>query len=116
MTHAPSPTVAGPTMTDAMPMPILNTFAGNPLNRAGDLRTTDGWLAEQAERTDALAMVFWDGRPLLEDHPDGPRLTFIDLNHARPFFDHFPSSFGVRVTERAIISTVRPGTSPITVI
>ena len=66
-----------------MALPVLNTFAGNPLDRAGELRTTDGWLEEQAERTDALALVFWDGQPLLEDHPNGPRLTFIDLTHAR---------------------------------
>ena len=66
-----------------MTLPVVNTFAGNPLNRAGELRTTDGWLAEQAARTDALAMVFWDGQPLVEDHPDGPRLTFIALSHAR---------------------------------
>ena len=66
-----------------MALPVLNTFAGNPLDRAGELRTTDGWLAEQAARTDALAMVFWAGRPLLEDHADGPRLAWIALTHAR---------------------------------
>ena len=66
-----------------MALPVLNTFAGNPLDRAGELRTTDGWVAEQAERADALAMVFWEGKPLLEDHADGPRLTFVAMTHAQ---------------------------------
>lgn len=66
-----------------MALPALNTFAGNPLDRAGDLRNTPEWLAEQGESPDALAMVFWDGQPLLEDHADGPRLSFIALSHAR---------------------------------
>jgi NAD+ diphosphatase len=66
-----------------MALPVLNTFAGNPLDRAGDFRNTPEWLAEQGESPDALAMVFWDGQPLLEDHPDGPRLAWLALTHAR---------------------------------
>jgi NAD+ diphosphatase len=66
-----------------MALPVLNTFAGNPLDRAGDFRNTPEWLVEQGESPDALAMVFWDGQPLLEDHPDGPRLAWLALTHAR---------------------------------
>lgn len=66
-----------------MVLPVLNTFAGNPLDRAGDFRNTPEWLAEQGESPDALAMVFWDGQPLVEDHADGPRLAWISLTHAR---------------------------------
>jgi NAD+ diphosphatase len=66
-----------------MALPVLNTFAGNPLDRAGDFRNTPEWLVEQGESPDALAMVFWDGQPLLEDHPDGPRLVWLALTHAR---------------------------------
>ena len=66
-----------------MTLPILNTFAGNPLDRAGDLRNDPAWLAEQEERADALAMVLWEGKPLLEAGPDGPRLAWIALPHAR---------------------------------
>ena len=65
-----------------MPLPIVNTFAGNPLDRAGELRSTDGWLAEQAARPEALALVMWQGRPLVEDHADGPRLAWLSLSHA----------------------------------
>ncbi len=66
-----------------MSLPLLNTFAGNPLDRAGDLRNDASWLAEQAASADALAMILWEGRPLLEDHPDGPRLAWVDMVHAR---------------------------------
>ena len=66
-----------------MPFPPLNTFAGNPLDRGGDLRQDPVWLAEQAASSDALAMVLWEGRPLLEDPVDGPRLAWIALRHAR---------------------------------
>ena len=66
-----------------MALPVLNTFAGNPLDRAGDFRNTPEWLVEQAANPDATAMVLWDGQPLLEDHPDGPRLVWLSLTHAR---------------------------------
>ena len=65
-----------------MVLPVLNTFAGNPLDRAGDQRNSPDWLAEQAASSEALACVFWDGQPLLEDHADGPRLTWLALSHA----------------------------------
>ena len=66
-----------------MALPLLNTFAGNPLDRAGDFRNTAEWLVEQGESADALAMVFWEGQPLLEDHVEGPRLAWLALTHAR---------------------------------
>lgn len=66
-----------------MALPALNTFAGNPLDRAGDQRNDPAWLADQAARPDALAMVLWEGRPLLEEGPDGPRLRWLGLEHAR---------------------------------
>lgn len=65
-----------------MPLPALNTFAGNPLDRAGDRRNDADWLAQQADSPEAMAMVLWEGRPLLEDHADGPRLAWIGLPHA----------------------------------
>jgi NAD+ diphosphatase len=66
-----------------MALPALNTFAGNPLDRAGDRRNDPDWLAEQGANPEALAMVIWQGKPLLEDHADGPRLRWLDLKHAR---------------------------------
>ncbi len=66
-----------------MPLPLLNIFAGNPLDRAGDRREDRDWLAAQAENPEAVAMVLWGGRPLLEDHADGPRLSWVGINLAR---------------------------------
>ena len=66
-----------------MPLPLINTFAGNPLDRAGDLRNDPDWLAERADKPDAVALVMWDGRPLVEEHADGPRLRWLALAHAR---------------------------------
>lgn len=66
-----------------MPLPVLNTFAGNPLDRGGDQRNDATWLAGQAARPDALTLLIWNGGPLIEDHADGPRLAWIDLSHAR---------------------------------
>lgn len=65
-----------------MPLTALNTFAGNPLDRAGDRRSDPDWLAEQGGRDDALALVMWEGRPLLEAG-DEPRLAWLALAHAR---------------------------------
>ena len=65
-----------------MPLTALNTFAGNPLDRAGDRRNDPDWLAEQGARDDALALVLWEGRPLLEVG-DEPRLAWLALAHAR---------------------------------
>jgi NAD+ diphosphatase len=65
-----------------MPLTALNTFAGNPLDRAGDRRNDPDWLAEQGARDDALAQVMWEGRPLLEAG-DEPRLAWLALAHAR---------------------------------
>ncbi len=66
-----------------MTLTPVNTFAGNPLERAGDLRNDPAWLAEQSARPDALALVLWEGRPLIEDTAEGPRLTWLDMGHAR---------------------------------
>jgi len=65
-----------------MSLPALNTFAGNPLDRAGDRRNDPDWLAEQAADPEALALVLWEGRPLLEAEGE-PRLAWLAMAHAR---------------------------------
>jgi NAD+ diphosphatase len=65
-----------------MPLPALNTFAGNPLDRAGDRRNDPDWLAERAADPEALALVLWEGRPLLETGGE-PRLAWLPMAHAR---------------------------------
>lgn len=85
-TENPTPRMGlgGPTMvSDGMALLPTNTFAGNPLDRAGDRRNDAAWLAEQEANPEALAMVLWEGSPLIEDGPDGPRLAWLSLAHAR---------------------------------
>lgn len=64
-------------------MPHRNAFSGNPLDRSGDLRNDAAWLAEQEANPEALAMVLWEGRPLVEPHEGGERLIWLALAHAR---------------------------------
>lgn len=65
-----------------MPLPALNTFAGNPLDRAGDRRNDPEWLTQQAADPETLALVLWEGRPLLEGEGE-PRLVWLPMAHAR---------------------------------
>ena len=65
-----------------MPLPALNIFAGNPLDRAGDRRNDEAWLAAQESNPEALALVLWEGRPLIEAHADGPRLRWLGMARA----------------------------------
>ena len=60
-----------------------NIFAGNPLDRAGDLRNDPDWLAEQADKPYAQALALWEGRPLIEETDQGPRLVWLSMTHAR---------------------------------
>lgn len=64
-------------------MPHTNVFSGNPLDRSGDLRNDAAWLGEQEANPEALAMVLWEGRPLVEDHEGGQRLVWLALSHGR---------------------------------
>jgi NAD+ diphosphatase len=54
-----------------------NTFAGNPLDRASDRRMDEAWLAEKQGAEDSLALAIWNGKPLLEKGPEGPRLAYL---------------------------------------
>jgi len=65
-----------------MSLPALNTFSGDPLDRAGDLRNDPERLAEQVAHPGAVAMVLWEGQPLVEA-TDPPRLAWLALTHAR---------------------------------
>lgn len=66
-----------------MPLPALNTFAGNPLDRGGDRRNEPVWMTAQGEREDALALILWRDGPLLETTAAGPRLAWLSLSAAR---------------------------------
>ncbi|HVI31112.1 NAD(+) diphosphatase [Phenylobacterium sp.] len=62
---------------------FLNTFAGNPLDRASDRRGDAEWLAAQLASPDALGLALWNGKPLVEKaaepRPDGGDLQIAYL-------------------------------------
>ena len=56
----------------------LNTFAGNPLDRVSERRREPEWLERQLEADATTVMAFWNGSPLTQDGPAGPRLARIE--------------------------------------
>ena len=50
---------------------FMNTFAGNPLDRASDRRPDKDWIGRQLASPDALAFPLWNGRPFVETAKDG---------------------------------------------
>lgn len=54
-----------------------NTFAGNPLDRASDRRGDPEWLAAQLAEPSSLGVVFWNGRPLVEDREGGVQIAYL---------------------------------------
>lgn len=50
---------------------FVNTFAGNPLNRASDRRTDPAWIAEKLADPESLGIALWDGKPLVETGKEG---------------------------------------------
>ncbi|MDE2486940.1 MAG: NADH pyrophosphatase, partial [Alphaproteobacteria bacterium] len=50
---------------------FLNTFAGNPLDRASDRRSDAEWIARQLASPDGLAIPMWNGRPFVESGKQG---------------------------------------------
>ena len=66
------------------PRTYLNTFAGNPLDRGGDLRSDPEWLARHLGDPVAMAVAMWDGQPFVEDAPEGGfRLAYLRADMAR---------------------------------
>ena len=56
---------------------IVNTFAGNPLNRASERRSDAAWLQAQRDDPNSLALALWNGKPLVEDAPGGEKAVRI---------------------------------------
>ena len=56
---------------------VVNTYAGNPLDRASDRRSDAGWIAERLAQPDASAIALWNGQPLIEASGRGERLVYL---------------------------------------
>jgi NAD+ diphosphatase len=50
---------------------FLNTFAGNPLDRASDRRAKPEWIAEQLAAPGSLGIALWNGKPFVEASKEG---------------------------------------------
>ncbi|HWA63181.1 MAG TPA: NAD(+) diphosphatase [Caulobacteraceae bacterium] len=50
---------------------FMNTFAGNPLNRASERRGDAAWIAEKLASPDSLAVAIWNGKPFVETAKGG---------------------------------------------
>jgi len=48
---------------------FVNTFAGNPLDRASERRGDAAWLAEQLASPESLGIALWNGKPFVEKTP-----------------------------------------------
>jgi NAD+ diphosphatase len=65
---------------------IVNTFAGNPLNRASERRTDAAWIKQQLDHPESLALALWNGKPLVEDTPGADksvRIAYLGTPMAR---------------------------------
>jgi NAD+ diphosphatase len=50
---------------------FTNVFAGNPLDRVSERRPDTEWIARHAASDEALGVVLWNGKPLVETAKDG---------------------------------------------
>jgi NAD+ diphosphatase len=56
---------------------FTNVFAGNPLDRASDRRSNTAWVAEKLADPTSLALVLWNGKPMVEAKKDDPKASQI---------------------------------------
>ena len=61
---------------------FTNTFAGNPLDRCSYRRTDGAWLAERLADPASLAVVLWNGKPMLEDSKSGTLIAYLQAKTA----------------------------------
>lgn len=63
---------------------FMNTFAGNPLDRASDRRPDADWIARQLASADSLAFPMWNGRPFVETRKaGGEQIAYVPTKIAR---------------------------------
>src|SRR3954467_12375135 len=57
--------------------PPINTYAGNPLDRAADKRADAAWLTTHAAGADSLYVALWNRKPLVEPRDDGLQIAYL---------------------------------------
>jgi NAD+ diphosphatase len=62
----------------------MNTFAGNPLDRASERRRDSAWIAEKLAAPDSLGIALWNGKVLVEDAKGGGvQIAYLSADMAR---------------------------------
>jgi NAD+ diphosphatase len=58
---------------------FMNVFAGNPLDRVSDRRSKPEWVAARLADPDSLALVIWNGKPMVETPKPGggPQIAYV---------------------------------------
>ncbi|MDB5475873.1 MAG: MutT/nudix family protein [Phenylobacterium sp.] len=56
---------------------FMNTFAGNPLDRASDKRPDADWIARQLASPDSLVFAVWNGQPFVEPREGGVQIAYM---------------------------------------
>jgi NAD+ diphosphatase len=58
---------------------FMNTFAGNPLDRASDRRRDEAWIAEKLAAPDSLGVALWNGKVFVENAKggDGAQIAYL---------------------------------------
>jgi NAD+ diphosphatase len=58
--------------------PAINTYAGNPLDRAAERRADTAWLEARAADPESLYLAFWNKRPLVEKRgAEGLQIAYL---------------------------------------
>jgi len=63
---------------------FMNVFAGNPLDRASYRRAEPDWVEARLADPDSLALVMWNGRPMVENRKEGgAQIAYVRADLAR---------------------------------
>jgi NAD+ diphosphatase len=57
--------------------PAINTYAGNPLDRAAERRVEPDWLQAKSADPDSLFIALWNKKPLVETRDDGLQIAYL---------------------------------------
>jgi NAD+ diphosphatase len=67
---------------------FTNVFAGNPLDRASYQRSQSEWVAQKVADPDSLAMVLWNGKPMVENrNGGGSQIAYVRASMAEELSD-----------------------------
>ena len=63
---------------------FMNVFAGNPLDRASYRRAEPDWVEARLTDAESLALVMWNGRPMVENRKEGgAQIAYVRADLAR---------------------------------